>query len=265
MAPSGTTGGGRRDRCRACRYTARGRTAAKSLAKIASLQKCAALCNAQAPALFKGVMMATLGDSQASAEMLDTRHSEAALLARSARGDNRAFAELYEAHRRRLYRLAYGVLLNEADAREAVQEAFLQLHRAAAHWEPRATVGTWLYRVVLNHCVSLKQRLLRLARPAPARTQSASSSPEGAASLKQAVVIVQRSLAQLPVRQRAVACLFLEAELGPAEIAPLVDLSPNATRVTLHRALARIRADLTEAGIEAAPTPDEALVSTEEN
>jgi DNA-directed RNA polymerase specialized sigma24 family protein len=126
-------------------------------------------------------------------------------------------------------------------------------------------VGTWLYRVVLNHCVSLKQRLLRLARPAPARTQSASSSPEGAASLKQAVVIVQRSLAQLPVRQRAVACLFLEAELGPAEIAPLVDLSPNATRVTLHRALARIRADLTEAGIEAAPTPDEALVSTEEN
>ena len=209
--------------------------------------------------------MATLGDSQASTEMLDTRHNEAALLARSARGDNRAFAELYEAHRRRLYRLAYGVLLSEPDAREAVQEAFLQLHRAAADWEPRAAVGTWLYRVVLNHCLSLKQRLLRLARPAPMRTQSAASSPEGAASLKQAVVIVQRALAKLPARQRAVACLFLEAELGPAEIAPLVEMTPNATRVTLHRALSHIRADLAEAGIDAPPTPDEALVSTEEN
>jgi hypothetical protein len=48
-------------------------------------------------------------------------------------------------------------------------------------------VGTWLYRVVLNHCLSLKQRLLRFARPAPPRTQSAASSPEGAASLKQAL------------------------------------------------------------------------------
>lgn len=208
--------------------------------------------------------MQSLGDSPASAGMLDTRHSEAALLARSARGDDRAFAELYDSHRRRLYRLAYGILLNDHDAREAVQEAFLQLHRAAPHWEPRAAVGTWLYRVVLNHCLSLKQRLLRFARPAPPRTQSAASSPEGAASLKQAVTIVQQSLAQLPARQRAVACLFLEAELGPSDIALLVDMSPNATRVTLHRALTHIRADLNKAGIDAAPTPDEAIVFAEE-
>lgn len=198
------------------------------------------------------------------------RLDDAALLGRAANGDDRAFAVIYEAHRRRLYRLAYGVLLDPNEAREAVQEAFMRLHQAAPTWEPRAAVGTWLYRVVLNHCLSLKQRLLRLARPAgepPAATAAASASPESRAVLGEAMKIVERSLVGLPMRQRAVACLFLEAELTPAEIAPLVDMTANAARVTLHRALTKIRGDLIEAGIDAAPTPDEAqalVLATEE-
>ena len=67
--------------------------------------------------------------------------ADAVLLAAVADGDPRAFAQLYEAHRRRLFRLAYGVLLDAHEAREAVQEAFLRLHQAAPGWEPRAQVG----------------------------------------------------------------------------------------------------------------------------
>ncbi|MBS2015480.1 MAG: sigma-70 family RNA polymerase sigma factor [Deltaproteobacteria bacterium] len=193
------------------------------------------------------------------------RAREAALLGRVAIGDDDAFAELYEAHRRRLYRLAYGVLLDPNEAHEAVQEAFLALHRAAPKWEPRAAVSTWLYRVVLNHCLSLKQRLLRFARPAPTRSPSVVTTPEGATSVREAVAIVERSLASLPTRQRAVACLFLEAELGASELAPLVGMTPNAARVTLHRALARLRSDLSAAGIDAPPTLDEPATYDEEN
>jgi RNA polymerase sigma-70 factor (ECF subfamily) len=189
---------------------------------------------------------------------------DAVLMARAAEGDDRAFAELYDAHRKRLYRLAYGVLLDPNEAREAVQEAFLRLHQAAPTWEPRALVGTWLYRVVLNHCLSLKERLFRLARPSPRTERSGRvESPETKAVLGQAVRIVERSLAALPMKQRAVACLFLEAELAPAEIAPLVSMTPNAARVTLHRALRRIRADLEAAGIDAPEAPDEALILEE--
>lgn len=213
-----------------------------------------------------GLLATTSGDraGDVAPRPAPSREEGTALLARAAGGDDRAFAELYEAHRRQLYRLAYGVLLDPHEAREAVQEAFLALHRAAPTWEPRAAVGTWLYRVVLNHCLSLKQRLLRLARPAPPPSPSVADSPEGAASLRQAVVVVERALAELPPRQRAVACLFLEAELPPQEIAPLVDMTPNATRVTLHRALERVRARLAEAGIDAPPTPDERLVHLSE-
>ncbi len=202
----------------------------------------------------------TSPDDQEPASRRAAHDRDAELLARAAAGDDRAFAEVYEAHRKRLYRLAYGIVLDAGEAREAVQEAFLRLHRAAPTWEPRAAVGTWLYRVVLNHCLGLKQRLRRLARPffAPAPTLS----PERAATHSQTMRIVERSLASLPERQRAVATLFLEAELQPSEIAPLVDMTPNAARVTLHRALAKLRAELSEAGIDALPSADEHMIDS---
>lgn len=175
---------------------------------------------------------------------------DAALLAQVANGDDRAFAAIYDAHRVRLYRLAYGVLLDPSEARDAVQEAFLKLHQAAPSWEPQATVGTWLYRVVLNHCLGLKQRFVRFASAIVAPTPVASTTPEKDVAHKEAVRVVERTLADLGIRPRAVACLHLEAELTPAEIAPLVGMTPNATRVALHRALGQIREALAAAGIE---------------
>jgi hypothetical protein len=71
-------------------------------------------------------------------------------MARIADGDARAFTRVYDAHRGRVFRVAYGVLLDGAEAREAVQEAFFRLHLAAPRWEPRARIGTWLYRVRLE-------------------------------------------------------------------------------------------------------------------
>jgi RNA polymerase sigma-70 factor (ECF subfamily) len=197
------------------------------------------------------------------------RSRDAALLAAVATGDRHAFEEIYEAHRRRLFRLAYGILLDESEAREAVQEAFLRLYRAAPTWEPRAALGTWLHRVVLNHCLGLRQRLRRFVRPIFAERVvvekiGAPPSPETRAALGEAVAIIERALAELPPKQRAAATLFLEAELPPIEVAALLGLTPNAARVTIHRAMARISAALAEGGIDAVPAPDETSFDLEE-
>jgi len=184
-----------------------------------------------------------------------TRHdSDAALMQAVARGDQAAFERVYELHRGRAFRLAYGILLDREEAREAVQEAFVRLHKAAARWEPQAALGTWIHRVVLNYCLSLKHRLLRLV-PRVA-LPSRSTSPELSATLAEAVQIVELVLRDLAPRQRAVLTLHLEGELAPAEIAQLLDITPNATRVTLHRGLERLRTELNARGIDAAPTED---------
>jgi RNA polymerase sigma-70 factor (ECF subfamily) len=197
----------------------------------------------------------------------EERAEDASLLARAAAGDERAFRTLYDAHQRPLFRVAYGVLLDEAEAREAVQEAFLQLHRVAPRWEPRARVGTWLYRVVLRHCLDLKQRLLRLVF-APAVVQaSARESPERGLSMSQSVQVVEGALKAMSPKQRAVATLHLEADASPSDIAEILEITPNDARVTLHRALTRMREALKSAGIDALEDAPTFLVSipTEED
>lgn len=188
--------------------------------------------------------------------------SDAALMRAVAEGDRAAFERVYELYRGRAYRLAYGVLLDREEAREAVQEAFLKLHAHAARWEPRAALATWIHRVVLNHCLSLRQRLVRLVfKEAPTNTHE---TPELSASLGEAIGIVESTLRELPPRQRAVLTLYLDEELKPGEIAPLVGLTPNATRVALHRALERLRAALTAQGIDATPSSEHSLSDLEE-
>lgn len=148
--------------------------------------------------------------------------TDAALLRAVAAGDRVAFAHLYEMHRGPAFRLAYGVLLDRDEACEAVQDAFLRLYEGAARWQPNAAIGTWLYRVVLNHCLSLRRRLLRFGRGAA--PTSVQASPERAAVLGEAMAIVERSLAELGPRQRAVLTLRLDGGLDPC-VMGTVDMS----------------------------------------
>ncbi len=170
-----------------------------------------------------------------------------------ANGDKGVFEQVYEAHQRRLLRVAYGVLLNANDAREVVQDAFVRLWEHADRWEPKAEIGAWLHRVVVNLCLDLRRRFVRAGRHVLLLGEEPSSShasPEIAAATSEAMVIIERSLRSMSMKQRAVACLHLESDLRPTELASLVDLTPNAARVTLHRALTRLREDLSAAGIE---------------
>src|SRR4051812_16774640 len=100
--------------------------------------------------------------------------SDGAAMRAIASGDRAAFGKVYAAHSARAYRLAYGVLLDKDEAREAVQEAFLRLHQHAARWEPQAAISTWLHRVVLNHCLTQRRKLVRFAKADASRAKSSS-------------------------------------------------------------------------------------------
>jgi RNA polymerase sigma-70 factor (ECF subfamily) len=154
------------------------------------------------------------------------------------------------------------VLLDRDEAREAVQEAFFRLHQNAPRWQPNAAISTWLHRVVLNYCLSLRRKLFRFRRAESPR--GAAPSPELLAVRGESVAVVVRSLATLAPRERAMLTLYLDEDMKPAEIADVVGLTPNATRVALHRGVQRLRADLAEAGIDDASQPAESFADLEE-
>lgn len=97
--------------------------------------------------------------------MPETPESDEDLVARARAGDGPAFATLVRRHSASAFRLALRLTGSEADAEEAVQEAFLQAHRGLPGFRGEARVSTWLYRIVTNAA-------LMQARRRPRRTES---------------------------------------------------------------------------------------------
>lgn len=72
------------------------------------------------------------------------------LVDRARDGDHDAFRMLFQRYHRRAYSLAYGVLHNQDDALDVVQEGFIKAHRYLDRFEGASSFYTWLYRIVMN-------------------------------------------------------------------------------------------------------------------
>lgn len=159
-----------------------------------------------------------------------------------------AVTELYAAHWGPLVRLAWLLLHDAGEAEEVVQDAFVALH---AHWSglrDRGAATAYLRRTVLNRARSaLRHRgveerwaaSVRGGREDPTVRTTASAEDDAVAGLSREAVL--GALARLPVRQREVLLLRYYLDLGEAQIADALDISPGSVKTHASRGLAALR------------------------
>jgi RNA polymerase sigma-70 factor (ECF subfamily) len=99
------------------------------------------------------------------------------LAGRAARGDADAFEQLVLRHQDRLYTLALRVTLNEADARDCVQEGLISAWRAMGRFRGDARFSTWMYRIVLRKAYDAIDRRRRTPVPVEELPQAGSEEP----------------------------------------------------------------------------------------
>jgi RNA polymerase sigma-70 factor, ECF subfamily len=178
--------------------------------------------------------------------------SDEALCQRVAGGEEAAFDLLVTRYQQRAWRLAWNVLRDAEEARDASQEAFVRLYRGARQFSGRAKFSTWFYRVLVNVCLEhrRKHRWWRRVfaqvsgdtaeetsvehQPAPA------VDPLGGLAREQALTRLQAAMARLSPQQRAALTLQLD-DVPTAEIAEALRCSEATVRVHLHRALVTLR------------------------
>jgi RNA polymerase sigma-70 factor (ECF subfamily) len=140
-----------------------------------------------------------------------------------------------------LYRVAFSVLRNPADAEDAVQEAFLRVLRHRDTLDEVRDRRVWLIRIVWNIVLDRKRRaktrpetddVSELARVLPHSGLSA----EEIASAAQHHAHVLACVDQLPVKERQVLMLSAFEELSSVEIAVVLDISESSVRSRLFRA-----------------------------
>jgi len=80
------------------------------------------------------------------------------LIIRAQKGDQAAFRKLVERHQRRAFAIALGLVRDENDARELVQDAFLRVYRGLNTFQGGSSFFTWLYRIVTNLAIDLMRK-----------------------------------------------------------------------------------------------------------
>jgi RNA polymerase sigma-70 factor (ECF subfamily) len=80
------------------------------------------------------------------------------LILRAQKGDQAAFRKLVERHQRRAFAIAMGLVRDENDARELVQDAFLRVYRNLNSFQGGSSFFTWLYRIVTNLAIDLMRK-----------------------------------------------------------------------------------------------------------
>jgi RNA polymerase sigma-70 factor (ECF subfamily) len=181
------------------------------------------------------------------------------LLARTAAGDAGALETLMSRHAARVYRVAYGICRNAADAEEIVQDVFLQVVLKGAAYEGRAALGTWLYRVTTNTALNKRRGPRhRVETPLddvlPTFTADGhrvgeraylvtdwSTTPDRELLSGEARRILEEAIDGLPEHYRAVLVLKDVEELSSEEVAEAVGDSVPAVKTRLHRARMAVR------------------------
>jgi RNA polymerase sigma factor (sigma-70 family) len=179
---------------------------------------------------------------------------EAALIAESKRGDQKAIAELVGRHYPASLRLARGLLRNTEDAQDAVQIAYSLALRGLETFRGEASFKTWINRVVVNCCLVQLREARRRARwvwlddshgsQGPGILASLAPTPEKAAWSREISSAISAAVARLPERLREPYTLFEISGLSLAEAASALGLTVSATKTRVFRARAGIRRSL---------------------
>lgn len=186
-----------------------------------------------------------------------------ALMQQAAGGDMRAFDALMRRHNQRLYRAARGILRNEADAEEAVQEAWLKAYAHLHEFQGKAAPLTWLTRIAINealmrqrrnksrdaiiqpiasdeqadHLIATQGDFMHLLNPAQ---------PDQLASRTELRRLIEARIDALPDHYREVFMLRGVEGLSFAEVAATLDLPQATVRVRYMRARRQLQKALAQ-------------------
>ena len=188
--------------------------------------------------------------------ILDPRLGDAELAALVAAGDEAAVRLLMRRHNQTLFRTARGILRDDAEAEDAVQEAYLGAFRAMGTFRADAKLSTWLVRIVANEALGRLRKRRRGAEvivldadaasePRSETTMSESEAqPEREAQRGEARALMERKIDALPDVFRAVFMLRAVEEMTVEETAVALDIPEATVRTRFFRARALLRESL---------------------
>ncbi|MBN2380175.1 RNA polymerase sigma-70 factor [candidate division WOR-3 bacterium] len=168
------------------------------------------------------------------------------LIADAAKGDAEAFERLVKRYQRQVLSTAYRYVGDTTTAEDLTQEVFIKVWEKAGSFKGRSKFTTWLYRIVVNHCLNYQERrkrrkLVGLNELVPDEGPGIEEKIEK----RRKAQVVREAVAELPERQRIALILSRFEGYSYAEIAKIMKVSVSSVESLIFRAKDNLRKQLT--------------------
>ncbi len=189
-------------------------------------------------AVTSGAMVSTLSDEQ--------------VVERVFAGEIELFEVIMRRYNQRLYRVARGILGEDSEAEDVMQEAYVRAFSHLRQFAGRASFATWLTKIAVYEALARARRRGRVveldAMPEDAKESlmqtDEASGPEVTVLAQESRDLLEAAVEAMPMPYRAVFTLRTVEGLNTAETAAVLGLTLEAVKTRLHRAHALLRKDL---------------------
>ncbi len=174
-----------------------------------------------------------------------TAAAEAELVARCRAGDVDAFETLYNSHAARIYALASRMAGSAEEGEDLLQEIFLQAFRKLDSFQGNAAVGTWLYRLALNHCLDfVRSKQAKMGKVTETLDAERSVEPSARRDTPIARIDLDRAIERLPAGCREAFVLHDVEGFDHKEVGNLLGIAEGTSKSQVFKARMKLRAML---------------------
>ena len=175
--------------------------------------------------------------------------SDADVVRRVVAGETALFEIIMRRYNQRIYRAVRAIVRNEADAEDAMQQAYVNAYAHLHQFAERSSFSTWLTRIAINEALArVRPRPLRLADDIDGtimnEIESNTPNPEEQAVVSELKNAVEIEIESLPDNYRSVLMLREVEGLSTAETAESLGLNEDVVKQRLHRARTMLRDNL---------------------
>jgi RNA polymerase sigma-70 factor, ECF subfamily len=188
----------------------------------------------------------TAEETAVNEPLADASGSSDLILAQSAaKGDMKAFEELYNRHHRRVYSLCLRMLQNTAEAEDLTQEVFIQLYRKIGSFRGDSAFTTWLHRLTVNQVLMhFRKRTVKFEKTTEEGETPVQIVPGTENQGKMPIVdkiALENAIAQLPEGYKNVFVLHDVEGYEHEEVARILGCSVGTSKSQLHKARLKMR------------------------
>jgi RNA polymerase sigma-70 factor (ECF subfamily) len=174
-------------------------------------------------------------------------------------GNAEAFGEIVRRWERKIFALCFGMLGCEHDARDAAQEAFIAAYRNLKNFRGEARVSSWLHRIAVNQCLTMKRRQRTRAEDHYDDEKGSDNgvfvappqrSPARVTERSERMTLVRQAVSALPADLRQVIVMKEFEEMTFQEISETLELPLSTVKSRLYTALRQLRMKLERTPVE---------------